>query len=85
MTNETIDADILRRTKERGHDKTVCPSEVARGLAPDNWRPLMEAIRQRARTLAVAGKIDITQSGEAIDPSTDWKGPIRLRYRGEAD
>ncbi|WP_116106853.1 DUF3253 domain-containing protein [Lewinella sp. IMCC34191] len=81
MTDEEIDADILSRTRERGGSKTVCPSEVARSLAPQDWRPLMDSVRQRARTLALAGRIDITQSGEVIDPSAEWKGPIRLRHR----
>ncbi|MGB3800229.1 MAG: DUF3253 domain-containing protein [Lewinella sp.] len=85
MTSDRIDADILSRTKERGSSKTICPSEVARGLAPDDWRSLMDRVRERARTLALAGRIDITQAGEAIDPSREWSGPIRLRSKEGVD
>ena len=81
MTAEQIDAAILTLTAARGREKTVCPSEVARHLQPEDWRPLMEAVRSRARTLAVNGRIDVCQAGEAIDPSGHWRGPIRLRLR----
>jgi hypothetical protein len=40
----------------------------------------MEPARAAARRLAAAGKIDITQHGAAVNPSTA-KGPIRLRLR----
>ena len=80
MSDDTIDEAILNLTRYRGIRKTVCPSEVARHLAPD-WRPLMEPVRERVRVLARAGRIDITQASEAIDPNADWRGPIRLRWR----
>ena len=81
MTHHQIDDAILSLTRGRGPMKTVCPSEVARHLTSDDWRALMQPIRDRARVLAVAGRIEITQSGKAIDPTEDWRGPIRLRSR----
>jgi len=56
---------------------TFCPSEVARDLAAD-WRPLMEPLREVARELARAGRLRVTQKGEALDTEAPWHGPIRL-------
>ncbi len=85
MTDNRIDAEILTRTQARGFEKTVCPSEVARALLPEDWRSLMDRVRSRARVLAIAGRIAVCQSGVCIDPERDWSGPIRLRYRGGAE
>ncbi|WP_116126041.1 DUF3253 domain-containing protein [Lewinella sp. IMCC34183] len=85
MDGRTIDEAILDLTRRRGPDKTVCPSEVARHLSPDDWRPLMASVRERARTLARARRIEITQRSEAVDPDAQWRGPIRLRWRREDD
>ncbi len=82
MDEAAIDETILSLTHRRGPTKTVCPSEVARHLAPQDWRPLMLPVRRRARLLAVEGRIEITQAGEAIDPTAPWRGPVRLRWRG---
>jgi hypothetical protein len=57
---------------------TICPSEAARVVGGDDWRPLMEPARRAARRLVVAGRVEITQGGKVVDPSTA-KGPIRLR------
>lgn len=67
--------DLLART---GSGKTICPSEVARAVAPDDWRPLMEATRAAARRLVAAGEAEVTQGGHVVDPPTA-KGPIRIR------
>jgi hypothetical protein len=59
---------------------TICPSEAARLVAPEDWRPLMEPARAAARRLAAAGEIDVTQGGRLVDAATA-RGPIRLRLR----
>lgn len=69
--------DLVRR---RGPDKTVCPSEAARALAPTGWRELMEDVRQEAYRLADDGLVDITQQGHRVDGRTAG-GPIRVRLR----
>lgn len=78
----TADRDLERRIREllanRAASATICPSDVARAAAPDDWRPLMEPVRRAARRLVAAGEVDITQGGRVVDPSTA-KGPIRIR------
>ncbi len=77
---KSLEAAILNLLKQRGPGKTICPSEAARQVAPQNWEPLMEPTRQAARRLVAAGEIVITQHGAVIDPS-HAKGAIRLRRR----
>ena len=62
----------------RADDASVCPSEAARAVAPEDWRPLMPAARAAAGRLAAAGEVEVTQGGAVVDPSTA-KGPIRVR------
>lgn len=57
---------------------TLCPSEIARRVGGDDWRPLMEPARQAARRLVAAGVAEIAQRGSVVDPSTA-RGPIRVR------
>lgn len=57
---------------------SICPSEAARAVAPEGWRPLMEPARRAARRLVAAGEMEITQGGRVVDPSTA-RGPIRIR------
>jgi hypothetical protein len=78
-----ITAAILRLTTARGHDKSICPSEVARALAAE-WRPLLGSVRRAAMLLAESGQIDILRKGQAIPPA-DMRGVIRLRARRPLD
>jgi hypothetical protein len=83
-----LEAAILSLLAERAATgdkaKTICPSEAAKlvgGLdSRKDWESLMEPARAAARRLAAAGRIDITQHGAVVDPSTA-KDPIRLRLR----
>ena len=71
--------DILTLLHDRGANKTICPSEV---LPPDlkQDKVMMEHVRRSARLLAAEDKIEITQSGKVVDP-TSFKGPIRLKLK----
>ena len=71
--------DILILLNDRGANKTICPSEV---LPPDlkQDKVMMEHVRRSARLLAAEHKIEITQSGKVVDP-TSFKGPIRLKLK----
>ncbi len=68
---------IINMISERGEDKSVCPSEIARRIWPEEWRSRMDEIRREAYRLARMERISITQGGKVVDPST-VKGPIRL-------
>ena len=69
-------AAILDLALQRGREKSLCPSEVARSLAAD-WRPLMPEVRRLAAEMP---EIVATQNGAEVDPRTA-RGPIRLRLR----
>jgi len=56
---------------------SVCPSEIARAAAPQDWRALMEPVREAARRLVARGLVVITQRGRVVDPSTA-RGAIRI-------
>ena len=71
---------IVELVGERGPDKTVCPSEVARKLDPANWRSLMDEVRAAAAELEAAGDIEVTQGGKVVALS-GARGPIRLRQK----
>ncbi|MGV0788265.1 DUF3253 domain-containing protein [Mycolicibacterium sp. XJ2] len=70
---------ILKLSRERGPDKTICPSDAARAVGGDDWRDLMDDARETARDLARDGDVEITQKGEVLDPNALWRGPIRIR------
>ena len=80
MKDTELEEAILKLLAARGRDKTICPSEAARAVAPEGWEGLMEASRAAARRLVATGKIVITQGGRVVDGSTA-KGPIRLKLR----
>jgi len=63
----------------RSAESSICPSDVARAAAPDNWRPLMEPVREAARRMVADGEVQITQGGEVVDPESA-RGPIRIRW-----
>jgi hypothetical protein len=73
-----LEEAILHLLATRPAAATICPSEAARSLRPDDWKTLMEPARQAARRLVAKKRILITQSGQVVDPSTA-KGPVRIR------
>jgi hypothetical protein len=76
-TDQAIEDAILHLLTSRAGDASLCPSEAARRVSPDDWRPLMEPAREAARRLQARGLLTITQGGRPVDPSTA-RGPIRL-------
>ena len=70
--------EIFRLLRERGPDKTICPSEVARGLAGDgDFHLYMEPVRAAAKRLADDDRIRVTQRGREVEIG-EVRGPIRL-------
>ena len=82
---------ISHLTQERGFEKSICPSEVARAFRPKKpgevpgkelWRSYMRQVRAEAIGLARKGEIDILRKGQPIDPQKPFKGVYRLRLKG---
>lgn len=78
--DEALERAILDLLAARAGGASICPSEAARAVAPDDWRPLMEPARRAARRLVARGLTEMTQGGRRVDPSTA-KGPVRVRRR----
>lgn len=81
MTSDaTLTETLLRLVAARGPGKSICPSEVARALAPDEatWRPLMHRVRHAALALQAEGRLEILRKGKPV-PATEVRGVIRLR------
>lgn len=76
-TDQALEQAIIYLLAIRG-GATICPSEAARRVSPNDWRPLMDQTRAAARRLHHAGRIHVTQRGEVVDPERA-RGPIRLR------
>ncbi len=76
--DRALERRILEMLAARARNTSLCPSDVARAAAPDDWRPLMEPVRRAARRLVDAGAVEITQRGRVVDPATA-RGPIRIR------
>lgn len=77
-TPERIAGTILSVARERGLEKSTCPSEVARMLFPENWRAQMKAVVDVAIALHQQGKVVITQKGMPVDVN-EIKGPVRIK------
>lgn len=80
--DDGLEQSILGLLAQRALDATICPSEAARAVGGAGWRDLMEPSRRAARRLVAQGRIEITQQGRVVDPSTA-RGPIRLRATGD--
>lgn len=79
----TISKAIVALATERGADKTICPSEVARHVAGHEeaqWRLLMPSIRRLATDLVADGKIEIKKGGKVVDPER-LKGIYRITIK----
>lgn len=57
---------------------TICPSEVARALDPEEWRPLMPLVRAVAVAMAKEGALGISLAGNTVELDRPLRGPIRL-------
>ncbi|WP_395690949.1 DUF3253 domain-containing protein [Nocardioides sp.] len=76
-----LERAILALLAARRPGATICPSDAARAVAPDGWRPLMDAARAAAGRLVAAGLVEVTQGGQVVDLATA-RGPVRIRRVG---
>ncbi len=77
--DQELEEAILRLLDKRKAGASICPSEAARAVRPDDWRPLMEPTRAAARRLVHRGRLEISQKGQRVDPDRA-RGAIRLRH-----
>jgi hypothetical protein len=84
FTDTTIECRIVALLGDRSPSSSICPSDVARGLADDEsvWRGLMPQVREVAKRMAADGIIRVTQGDSEVAIDEQLRGPIRLR-RGE--
>ena len=82
VTDRQIRDAITGLLQSRQPPATICPSEAARVLAPDAWRPWMTRVREVAIAMARENLLDIRQGGRTVVPDGSVRGPIRL---GRAD
>lgn len=75
-----LERAILDLLAQRRPGATICPSDAARAVEPDDWRPLMDAARRAAQRLVDAGEVEVTQGGEVVDLASA-RGPVRIRRR----
>jgi hypothetical protein len=71
---------ILDLLDQRRAGATICPSDAARAVGGDDWRPLMDDARAAAQRLVEAGEVVITQGGAVVDLASA-RGPVRIRRR----
>jgi hypothetical protein len=79
-TDAQIRAAILELLRQRGPGKSICPSDAARAVAGEQFRPLMDQARSVAAELTDEGLLEVTRRGEVIHPR-ETRGAIRLRLR----
>lgn len=79
LTNADLEDRIFALLAARRAGATICPSEVARALTPDEsgWRELMPRVREVAQGLARNHRLIVTRGGVEVD-ATSRGGPIRL-------
>lgn len=79
LDSAALTSKIRELLSARSANSSICPSDVARAMKPDDWRPLMDPVREAAGALVDAGEVEITQKGEVVDLGS-VRGPIRIRW-----
>ena len=65
--------------KRRNRSSSICPSEGARRLWPQDWGEHMSDVRDVALAQMREGRLLITQGGQVVDAEQPLRGAIRLR------
>lgn len=82
--SDPIEDEIFNQLARRDPGKSICPSEVAKVIAPERWQREMGRVRAVATGLARQGRLVITKKGKPVDPAA-FKGVIRLRLPVEGE
>lgn len=64
--------------RQRGPERTICPSDAARIAGGEEWRGLMDTAREVAAELHAADVLEVRQKGERVADPAAVRGPIRL-------
>ncbi|PWE17083.1 DUF3253 domain-containing protein [Marinicauda salina] len=83
MSEDPIQAAILRLVEQRGPEKSIDPAEAAREAFPEDWRDRVRAVRAAAIGLARRGEVVILRKGKPVDPDS-FKGVYRIAAPPEA-
>jgi hypothetical protein len=78
VTDEQIRNAIEGLLDSRQPLATICPSEAARALLPDAWRPLMPRVRSVASAMVAEGILEIRQGGHTVVLDDSLRGPLRF-------
>ncbi len=76
--SDPIETAIFEKLSRRDAGKSICPSEVAKDLQPEQWQRMMPKVRAVALGLMRQGRLTVTKKGKAVDPNA-FRGVIRLR------
>lgn len=76
--DRALEDAIRKLLDQRSKEASICPTEAARLVQPEDWRQLLEPARRAARRLVESGEVEITQGGRVVDPS-HARGAIRIR------
>ena len=82
--SDPIETAIFEKLSTREPGKSICPSEVAKDLQPEQWQRMMPKVRTVALGLMRQGRLTITKKGKPVDPD-NFRGVTRLRQPTEEE
>ena len=87
MDKDKLRNAILEETEKCEPGRSICPSQVAKAIEPDErlWRRELRKIRHVATEMAQNGEIEILRKGKPQDPHGEIKGVLRLRKLPQQD
>ena len=81
ILQRAIEASLANHPK----GKSRAPAEIARELAPENWRQLLPYLKRAGADLARQNRLVILRKGRPVEPD-EARGVVRWRLQnGEPD
>jgi predicted transcriptional regulator len=62
--------------------KSICPSEIARLVFPEDWTQKMDIIHMEVAHMAKQGVVQLKQRGVVVEPG-NFTGPYRIVLKRE--